>query len=204
MGNKKSYTKHGLSKKFIPEYRAWQSMKNRCYNNKTSSYKIYGGRGIIVCDRWLNSFENFLEDMGERPSDYHSVDRIDVDGNYCNKNCKWSTKFEQNNNQRRTKRLTYNGETRSIGEWAKHLNISYPLISIRLKKGMPIELILCERNMSVKYNYTDSQLIDLMAKGIKIAEIAKILNAGYDSVCNRIHNIRNKNPNLIPMRRCKK
>ena len=73
-------------------------MKMRCYNEKSSGYKYYGGRGIQICDRWLESYENFLADMGERPTG-KSLDRIDTDGNYCKENCRWATNKEQGRNR---------------------------------------------------------------------------------------------------------
>jgi hypothetical protein len=82
------------------EYNSWLGMKQRCYNPNNRSYKHYGGRGIIVCERWLNSFRNFFEDMGFKPSEYHSLDRIDNDGNYELNNCRWATTFEQSHNSR--------------------------------------------------------------------------------------------------------
>jgi hypothetical protein len=92
-------TKHGKSKK-TNEYFAWCSMKERCNNPNVPSYINYGGRGIKVCDEWLNSFETFFKDMGERPSPTHSIDRIDNSKGYSKENCKWSTKTEQALNQR--------------------------------------------------------------------------------------------------------
>lgn len=81
-------------------YRSWQAMKARCYDKNNEKYKDYGGRGIIVCDRWLNSFQNFLLDMGEKPSKNYSLDRKNNDGNYEPSNCKWSTMHEQASNKR--------------------------------------------------------------------------------------------------------
>jgi len=89
---------HGLSN--TVEYKAWKRMKNRCYNKNDNRYHDWGGRGIRVCDRWINSFTNFLSDVGLRPSDKHSLDRIDNNGNYEPNNCKWSTGSEQSRNRR--------------------------------------------------------------------------------------------------------
>ena len=93
--------KHGASKTI--EYSSYLSMIRRCMSKKHCSYKNYGGRGILVCKEWLNSFENFYKDMGPRPSKNHSIDRINVNGNYTKENCKWSTRSEQQKNKRRNK-----------------------------------------------------------------------------------------------------
>lgn len=90
---------HFRSKESI--YHIYHGIKRRCYNPSVKCFKHYGGRGIIMCDRWKESFENFLEDMGERPSDSHSVDRINVNGNYCKENCRWATQKEQVANRRK-------------------------------------------------------------------------------------------------------
>lgn len=82
------------------EYGAWSNMRNRCLNKKTKEYKGYGGRGITICDRWLESFENFYSDMGAKPSIAHTLDRIDNNGNYCKENCRWTTQAVQLKNRR--------------------------------------------------------------------------------------------------------
>ena len=92
--------KHGISG--TPEYNSWNNMIQRCYNKNDIGYLNYGGRGITVCDKWLNSIENFIEDMGPRPSDDHSLDRINNNGNYELSNCRWATITEQNRNKRDT------------------------------------------------------------------------------------------------------
>ena len=81
---------------------SWGAMISRCYNQNNHRYPEYGGRGIVVCERWKNSFENFLEDMGERP-DGMTLDRIDVNGNYCKDNCRWATDSLQSFNMRKRK-----------------------------------------------------------------------------------------------------
>ncbi|WP_143565689.1 hypothetical protein [Sinorhizobium fredii] len=82
----------------LPEYRVWAGMHQRCNNPKSTRYAKYGGRGIMICERW-NSFENFLADMGPRPTPDHSIDRRDNDGNYEPGNCRWATRSEQQQNK---------------------------------------------------------------------------------------------------------
>lgn len=100
----KRNTSHNMSKS--APYRTWRAMKNRCYNKKHPQYHDYGGRGVAVCDRWLNSFENFYSDMGDKPTSQHSIDKIDNNGNYEPKNCRWATATQQVRNQRISKRNT--------------------------------------------------------------------------------------------------
>ncbi|MEK6884571.1 MAG: hypothetical protein AABY22_33370 [Nanoarchaeota archaeon] len=122
--------KHGLHKS--SEYCCWTDMQGRCYNKNCKAYKNYGGRGIKVCEEWLN-FENFYKDMGKRPKGF-TLDRIDNHGNYCKENCKWSTRSEQNRNHRRNINITFNGKTQCLKDWAKELALSYSILRYRLHK----------------------------------------------------------------------
>lgn len=133
-------TTHGMS--HTPEHRAWSSIKSRCYNPIVKNYPDYGGRGIKMCARWLNSFENFLADMGRRPSDLHSVDRRDNNKGYDKKNCKWSTGKEQQNNKRNTSYLTFEGKTEPRSYLAKKHGITNSALSMRLRRGWDLETAL--------------------------------------------------------------
>jgi len=122
--------KHGYSR--TTEHNAWKSMKARCYNKNYDHYKDYGGRGIIVCDRWLRSFENFISDMGEKPTSQHSVDRIDNNGNYEPVNCRWATRKEQARNKRSTIKITHNGAIKTISELATEHGLKYETLRWRI------------------------------------------------------------------------
>jgi hypothetical protein len=101
-----------------PEYRAWYQMNRRCHDPRHGSFNDYGARGITVCDRWRESFLAFLSDLGPRPSTRHSLDRRDNNRGYEPGNCRWATPKEQANNTRRTRRITVDGVTRTLKEWA--------------------------------------------------------------------------------------
>lgn len=131
---------HGMTGSL--EYNSWGSMIQRCTNPKNHKFPIYGGRGIMVCGRWLHSFENFLEDMGPRPSPKHSIERLDNDGPYTPKNSKWGTATDQNNNKRNSRRLTFGGETMTIAQWEKCLGFHRDVIWARLKSGWSVEKAL--------------------------------------------------------------
>lgn len=128
---------HNMSKS--KEYNTWRHIKERCFNKKSEFYDNYGGRGITMCERWRDSFENFFADMGHSPSSEHSIDRINVDGNYEPGNCRWATSREQSRNTRKTVLITYMGHTKSSSEWADLLGISTDRIRRAINKGANIE-----------------------------------------------------------------
>jgi hypothetical protein len=136
--NRELKTVHGMS--FTPEHNTWQGMIGRCSNEYDLNYRNYGERGIRVCARWLDGFQNFFDDMGPRPSPEHSLDRINVNGDYSPENCRWATKTEQNRNKRDNLNITHNGETLSVAEWAERLGISAQLLRQRIfVQGWPVE-----------------------------------------------------------------
>jgi hypothetical protein len=115
-------------------------MVDRCTKENTHNYKDYGGRGITVCDRWLD-VNNFIEDMSTRPEGT-SIDRIDNNGNYEPSNCKWSTDKEQSNNRRSSRYLEYNGESKTLVDWSRDTGIKQTTIGERLRRGWTIEQAL--------------------------------------------------------------
>jgi len=119
---------HGMEG--TPIYNVWLSMKQRCLNKNRKDYEYYGGRGIKVCKRWLK-FENFYADMGDRPKG-KSLDRIDNNGNYEPKNCRWATTIEQSNNKRNNVKITYNGKTLTISQWARMIGVDMRVIWSRI------------------------------------------------------------------------
>lgn len=120
-------------------YVIWQSMKQRCLNPKHENYKDYGGRGIVICERWVSSFENFLDDMGEPPAGM-SIDRFpDTDGNYEPANCRWADAFQQARNTRKALKLTYRGATKPLRDWAEQYGFEYQTLTSRIKAGWSVE-----------------------------------------------------------------
>ena len=130
------------SRKRSPEYMAWAQMKLRCLNPKSPKYPRYGGRGISVCSAWLE-FDAFIADMGARPSPDHSIDRIDNDGDYEPSNCRWATRTQQQRNREANRRLTHDGETATLAEWAERLGISTATLYSRVGRlGWSVEKAL--------------------------------------------------------------
>lgn len=129
-------TTHGKTKS--PEFNAWQAMWNRCENKNSAMFHRYGGRGIRVCRRW-EKFENFYEDMGPRPKNKKSLDRINTDGNYEPSNCRWASWSEQQNNRGNNRIISYNGKTQTMSQWSKEVGIEVRTIWYRLNKGYSIK-----------------------------------------------------------------
>lgn len=128
-----------------PAYGQWAMMLTRCRNKQFPKYKDYGARGISVCPRWekgengLSGFQCFMQDMGNKPTPKHSLDRIDNNGNYEPSNCRWATSKRQANNRRSNHLLTYKGETMSMMDMAAKHGMSYFVLRNRISRGWSVE-----------------------------------------------------------------
>lgn len=124
------------------EYKSWKSAKARVSNPKIDGYEHYGGRGIKMCDRWLESYPNFVNDMGRKPTLKHTLERKDVNGDYEPSNCIWATMVEQNNNRRDTKRITRDGRSMTVTQWCRELGMNPKTVLLRLFYGWNVERAL--------------------------------------------------------------
>lgn len=185
---------HGAAKRGSQrrsEYIAWDKMKQRCNNPNTSNYKNYGARGVKVCDRWSESFKNFIADMGEKPSPNHSLDRFpDVNGNYEPSNCRWATYKEQQRNRRDNRNITLNGETRTMSEWCEIKNIPKYLVSCRINslKWSPSKALSFQSSTILRLNQHHAERIRAINEsGIKQTEIAKMYNVSTTTISKIIN-----------------
>lgn len=137
---REAVTKHGMEGTRV--YNIWQGMKARCEDPTHKSYPNYGGRGIVVCSRWSESFKDFYDDMSDPPTGEHTLDRLDNDGNYEPSNCRWATPTEQANNRRNSRLLTYYGRTQTLTQWAREYRIHPITLRGRLDRGWSLKQAL--------------------------------------------------------------
>lgn len=138
------FLKHGHSNDST--YKSWQAMKNRCTNSFTPDYKYYGGRGIKLDNSWYN-FQNFIKDMGEKPTPQHTIERIDNNKGYNKQNCKWATRLEQAQNTSFNRKFIFNGENLTMSEIARRTNIPYDTLRFRInRQNMSIETAISVKN----------------------------------------------------------
>lgn len=135
---KDNRTKHEL-------YDTWYHMKRRCYTKSCKEYPNYGNRGIVVCERWLSSFWDFVSDMGDKPTPKHSIDRINNDGNYEPSNCRWATTKEQARNTSYNVYFNYDGKNMCLVDWAEHLGVRVDTLSRRHRRGLSIDKMLVKK-----------------------------------------------------------
>lgn len=179
--------KHGCSGRNSTDilrkiYHAWRAMRQRCENPKNPNYKNYGARGIKVCKRW-NSFINFLDDMGKPPSQKHTIERINNDGNYTPSNCRWATYAEQNRNHSRNVILEYEGQRLCVKDWAKKLNIPYRTLEARIRRGWLPKKALEKVVQKRQRNFTK---IEYHGEIKSLTEWCGILNLHRDAMEARI------------------
>lgn len=157
---KKAFTTNGYScnKKYSRLYRTWNAMIDRCHNNKCHNYKNYGGRGIKICDEWLNNFKTFYDWAIKNGYQKNlTIERIDVNGNYEPSNCCWITKGEQGYNKTNTVYITIDGVKRSLREWSIISGLSKSLIYNRLKRGYTGNELFCEKGKNHKFNKEETK-----------------------------------------------
>lgn|SRR5208337_4265 len=150
---RKMNAKHGNASRHAtsPEYRIWTGVKSRCSYEGNTVFKYYGGRGITVCDKWKDSFEAFMRDMGPRPSRKHSIERKDPNGNYEAGNCYWATRDTQMRNKRNNVVFTINNETMCLKDWATRYGVNYKSLHHQVhKRGGSIEAALQAARKEVK------------------------------------------------------
>jgi hypothetical protein len=147
---------HAYDDSLKSEYATWKSIRQRCYNPNTVGSEFYLGKGIKVCERWMKSFKNFLDDMGPKPDASYSIDRIDNNGNYEPSNCRWATRQEQVENRSVCIKYEYNGESLLVSQWAKKLNAPRNGIYKSMKRGKKfseiVEFYLKKKNNAVVSN----------------------------------------------------
>lgn len=139
---------HGESKTKL--YDIWADMLQRCNNPKNKSYKNYGGRGILVCNKWKISFLNFKADLGDRPSSKYSLERIDNNGDYCPENCKWATKHEQASNQRQSNKVVGVSFNKASRKWRAYLWIANKRV-LDMKFEIYEDAVKARKEAEIKY-----------------------------------------------------
>lgn len=164
------------SKSNTPEYLIWSTMKSRCSNENVSSYHRYGGRGIKVCERWLNSFENFYEDMGPRPTNEHSIERRNGNKGYAPDNCYWATQMEQAQNRCSVRRFDYEGKSLTLTEIAQITGKDRTTLNSRVAAGKSLEEALSKEKKPYLYN----------GKMMSLKEVADAMGVTYKTLHTRI------------------
>lgn len=175
--NRKIYGENGSSLYFI-----WGGVKQRCLNPKHAAYHRYGGRGITICDRWKDSFDNFLQDMGGSYKSKLTLERVDNNKGYCPENCRWATMKEQANNTNTNKHITYNGETLTITQAAEKYGLSYSLLVTRISTyKWSIEKALTTQ-------VAKDLVVDYMGERITVTNLANRIGMKVSTLRGRIVN----------------
>jgi hypothetical protein len=178
-------TTHGKAKKYdrAPEYQVWAGMKNRCSDPKSDRWMRYGGRGIRVCERWLDSFENFYADMGDRPGPGYQIDRIDNDGNYEPGNCRWVTRLVNANNKESSRMIEFQGKVQSLSSWARQVGLTKGALETRLNAGWSVARALTEPTGALKKN---TVFMEHEGRKLPLQDWAKITGIPMATLHNRL------------------
>lgn len=163
-------------------YKIWASMKYRCTNPNSAHWGRYGGRGIRICKAWQD-FEKFYADMGDPPSDSHTLDRINNDRGYMPSNCRWATRKEQSRNTSSNTWIEHQGKRMTWVEWAEYLDVPYNLLMSRHKRGVPISEILKPRQ-----NRKRGESVTVDGVSLTLREWSKKLGVPYATVWHRHKN----------------
>lgn len=179
------YVTHGLSG--TDTHRIWKGIVSRCTIPSATGYARYGAKGVSVCDRWSISYENFLSDMGERPSKDYSVDRIDNTKGYSPENCRWATRLEQNRNTRSNRNITVDGITKCNSEWAESIGVHESLIRQRMARGWS-----AEDAVKTPKNSTDRGLLSGTSRTITVNNETRTVSGWAHHLGVKPHTIKNK------------
>lgn len=183
---------HGLSRH--PLYSTWQGMKERCYNIKNIKYHLYGGRGIIVCERWLHSFETFYADMGDKPTKKHSLDRFpNTNGNYEPGNCRWATVGQQNRNKKGCVIIEYNGVKKNAVDWAVDLGMTKGTFIGRINMGWDVDRIMNEPIAKIgkftKIQADEIRRLSVSMKGVELSRLYGVNAATISAILNNKNHV---------------
>lgn len=161
-------------------YTRWQSMKRRCNNPNDKRFADYGGRGIKVCGRWLDSYDNFLADMGLPPEVSYQIDRIDNNLGYSKENCRWVTRIDNARNKRNSRLIEISGETKTMAKWSEISGVAYHTLKARLNSGVSPERAIIKEPIESKYIYqTPSGEFD------SLSAAAKSVNMSISGISSR-------------------
>ena len=164
-------------------HRIWHNMRTRCYNPNYDKYQYYGGKGITVCDEWRNSYNSFWGwAYSHGYNDSLTLDRIDVDGNYCPENCKWVDRKAQANNRTSNHYLEYGGQRKTVQEWSDVLGIPASTLYQRLRAGWSVE-----RTLTESHHHTNHQrYLTYNGQTKRLYEWAKDFGLPYKILQNRL------------------
>lgn len=171
------------------ERAAWRGMLYRCFDQDSAAYRNYGGRGITVCPEWMGSFDAFLSHVGPKPSPEHSLDRIDVNGDYAPGNVRWATRLEQRRNRRDSRLTTIGGRSMALVDWSRESGVPFSTLYNRIRKGIPPEVAILRGDLR-RGHIKGARLLPgdvrtaraALAQGESCAAIARSLNVSRSAI----------------------